>query len=64
MSASNPYAAPAAAVADAVPAPDGTVDEILAWVDDDPGRARGALAAEAVNRQRKTLMTALQQIIG
>lgn len=64
MSASNPYASPAPAVPDAVPAPDGTVDEILAWVDDDPGRAKGALAAEAVNRQRKTLMTALQQIIG
>ncbi len=42
---------------DAVPA--GTVDEVLAWVGDDPGRAARALEAELSGKNRASLVAAL-----
>lgn len=42
---------------DVVPA--GTVDEVLAWVGDDPARAAAALEAELSGKNRASLITAL-----
>lgn len=44
--------------------PDGTVDEVLVWVDGDVDRAREALVYEVDNKNRSTLIAALEQIIG
>lgn len=43
--------------------PDGTVDEVLVWVDGDVDRAREALAYEVDNKNRSTLISALNQIV-
>ncbi|MFI6813765.1 hypothetical protein ACIBG7_15195 [Nonomuraea sp. NPDC050328] len=42
----------------------GTIDEVLAWVGDDPGRAAEAHAAEqAKDKPRSTLLAKLAEII-
>jgi hypothetical protein len=50
------YAQPAPG---ATAVPDGTIDEVLAWVGNDPQRARLALQAEQHGRQRVTLIDRL-----
>lgn len=42
--------------------PDGTAEEVLDWVGDDPGRARRALRAEEEGRQRSSLSSKLERI--
>jgi hypothetical protein len=42
--------------------PEGTVQEVLDWVGDDPTRAASALDAERNGQQRSTLMTKLEAI--
>lgn len=42
--------------------PDGTVDDVLDWVDDDPGRAAVALVAERAGKNRSSLIEALESI--
>lgn len=42
--------------------PDGTIDEVLAWVGDNPERARRALEAEQAAGKRKTLVDQLSKI--
>lgn len=44
------------------PVPDGTVQEVLDWVGDDPGRAEQALEAERLGDGRSTLITKLEAI--
>lgn len=44
--------------------PEGTVADVLAWVGDDPDRARQALAAEQDGQQRSTLITRLEELAG
>lgn len=44
--------------------PDGSIDDVLAWVADDPGRARVALAAELDRpKPRKTLVEDLEDLV-
>lgn len=43
--------------------PDGTIDEIMAWVGDDPGKALRALEAETVGKARKSLIATLEKIL-
>jgi hypothetical protein len=44
--------------------PDGTVDDVLGWVDGDPARARAALDAEqAREKPRSTLVTDLEGVL-
>jgi hypothetical protein len=42
--------------------PDGTVQDVLDWVGDDPGRAQAALDAEQAGAQRSTLITRLEAL--
>jgi hypothetical protein len=42
--------------------PEGTVQDVLDWVGDDPGRAQEALDAERVGQQRSTLISQLEAI--
>jgi hypothetical protein len=42
--------------------PEGTVQDVLDWVGDDPGRAQEALDAENAGQQRSTLITQLEAI--
>jgi hypothetical protein len=42
--------------------PQGTIAEVLAWVGDDPGRARAALDAERAGQNRSTLINQLEAI--
>jgi len=42
----------------------GTVDEVLMWVDGDPARAQVALADEVSGKNRSTLVSSLEAIIG
>jgi hypothetical protein len=42
--------------------PQGTVTEVLSWVDGDPGRAQQALDAENQGQQRATLISSLEAI--
>lgn len=42
--------------------PDGTVQDVLDWVGDDPGRAQAALDAEDAGQQRSTLITRLEAL--
>lgn len=43
--------------------PDGTVDEVLAWVDGDPDRAAAALEAERQrSRPRKSIIEVCEQL--
>lgn len=44
--------------------PDGSIREVVAWVDGDPERARQAIAAELEVKARKGLLAQLQQIAG
>lgn len=44
--------------------PEGTVDEILAWVGTDPERARQALEAEHAGKARTSLMSKLAAVTG
>lgn len=45
--------------------PDGTADEVLAWVGDDPARAEQAIQAETTrDKPRSTLITKLEKIAG
>lgn len=44
------------------PVPDGTVQEVLDWVGDDPARAEQALEAERLGAGRSTLITRLEAI--
>lgn len=45
--------------------PDGTVDEVVAWVGNDQARAQLALDAEqAKDSPRKTAVAALEQVLG
>jgi hypothetical protein len=37
---------------------------VLAWVGDDPARARAALEAERAGRQRTTLVAELERLAG
>lgn len=50
----------------AVDVPDGTIDDVLAWVGDDAERARQAIAAENAEggKARKTLVEQLAAIAG
>jgi hypothetical protein len=43
-------------------APKGTAKEVLAWVGDDPQRARTALEAEQAGRQRSSLIAELERL--
>lgn len=53
--------APVDATGGALVPPDGTVDEVRAWVAGDPARARAALDAEqASDKPRSTLVTELE----
>ena len=54
----DPSETPSAASDDGVP--DGTVDEVLAWVGDDPDKAARALDAEKSGKDRSTLVEALE----
>jgi hypothetical protein len=42
--------------------PDGTVQDVLDWVGDDPGRAQEALDAEQAGQARSTLIARLEAI--
>lgn len=42
--------------------PDGTADEVLAWVGSDPERAKLALAAEQAGQKRSTLTDKLTKL--
>lgn len=42
--------------------PTGTVSQVLAWVDNNPARARQALQAEQAGRNRITLLAKLRRI--
>jgi len=42
--------------------PEGTVQEVLDWVGDDPGRAQEAIDAERAGSNRSTLITQLESI--
>jgi hypothetical protein len=54
---------PAEEPADPDAVPDGTVDEVLAWVGDDPERVRQAMAVEVGrDKPRSTLIDALTRI--
>ncbi len=44
------------------PVPDGTVNDVLEWVGDDPERAVAALAFEQAGKVRVSLITALEEI--
>lgn len=44
--------------------PAGTVDEVLAWVGDDPARARLALESEHAGKARTSLMSKLAAVTG
>ncbi len=44
--------------------PDGSIREVLAWVDGDPARAAQAIAAETEVKARKGLLSQLEQIAG
>lgn len=72
MSTSNPYAAKKERpeVVDSQKAeeptsnvPAGTVNEILEWVGDDKERASEALEAEKAGAGRKTLVSALEDLL-
>lgn len=43
--------------------PDGTADEVLAWVGTDKDRAERALAAEQAGKQRKVLVEQLTKLV-
>jgi hypothetical protein len=59
----TPPAGPEQEPADPDAVPDGTVDEVLAWVGDDPDRAGRALAVEQDrDRPRSTLVDALTKL--
>lgn len=47
-----------------VPVPDGTVEEVLAWVGADVDRAALALDYERAHKNRSTLVTALETLLG
>lgn len=73
MSSTNPYAArPVAKKVEAVEqevipeiekVPQGTISEVLAWVDEDVDRAQAALDAEKNGAKRVTLISALEDIV-
>jgi hypothetical protein len=42
--------------------PDGTVDEVVRWVGDDPGRASRALNVERAGQNRTTLVSQLESL--
>jgi hypothetical protein len=42
--------------------PDGTIDEVKAWVGDDPDRAQRALESERAGQNRTTLITYLESV--
>lgn len=42
--------------------PDGTVDDVLGWVDGDPARAAAAAAAERDGKGRTTLLSRLEEL--
>lgn len=47
------------------PPVDGTIDDLMSWVDDDPERAARALEAEqAKEKPRSTLVKALEKLAG
>lgn len=43
--------------------PDGTIDEIMEWVGDDPAKALRALEAETAGKARTTLVGKLEKIL-
>ena len=56
---------PVPAEDDADSVPDGTAEEVLAWVGDDSDRARAALAAEDKrDKPRATLVAKLEKVVG
>jgi hypothetical protein len=58
-----PADVPPALDAELAEVPDGTADEVLAWVDDDPDRAAQALAVErARDKPRSTLAGKLERL--
>jgi hypothetical protein len=54
------YPRRAEAAAEAVA--EGTIAQVLGWVDNDAGRARRALAAERAGRGRSSLIAELERI--
>lgn len=58
LGGADPGETPSAASDDEVP--DGTVEEVLAWVGDDKDRAARALDAELDGKDRTTLVEALE----
>jgi hypothetical protein len=44
--------------------PDGSAADVLAWVGDDPARAKAAAATERAGKGRKTLLADLDKIAG
>lgn len=44
--------------------PDGTIDEVMDWVGEDPSRASRALSAEKAGQNRQTLLAKLEAIKG
>jgi hypothetical protein len=56
---------PAASEADAESVPDGTAEDVLAWVGDDSDRAVAALEAEEKrDKPRGTLIAKLEKVVG
>jgi hypothetical protein len=45
-------------------APEGTIEQVRAWVGDDRQRAEVALAAEWDGKQRRTLIAELERLAG
>ena len=58
-------AAPALEVVEAESSavPDGTIDEVLDWVEEDPAKAALALEAERAGKNRKGLVEALESVM-
>lgn len=63
-SAALPFTITAARSRSGDDVPDGTISDVLAWVDDDPRRAEQALQAEETGQQRSTLISRLEELAG
>lgn len=61
---SQPVVAPAPAAEQGPKVADMTIDEVLAWVGNDPARAAEATTQETAGKQRKSLLEALGKITG
>lgn len=71
MSVSDPYAAPEVVetetktetATETETVPEGTIEELLNWVDGNKERAQLALDAEKDGKNRKTVLTKLEEIL-